>query len=279
MTLLCLALAVLSVVLYTSPSPARAVASRLGTTAGFEPADQPSGRRPFIWRHRLWGVGCLLAVAALVVAHRLAGPQGTAVTIAALIVLATASRLGSQDVSRRRADRSRLEVAHACGVLASQVRVGRVPAEALSSAADDCPVLADASRVQDLGGDVTVVWRRASSGPGQRGLADLARAWMVSSNTGAPLAHGLEQVVDALTADVALRTVVAGELSAPRATGKIMAVLPFCGLGMGYLLGGDPLQFLLSDPYGWGCLVVGVALAAAGVLWIDLLSRRAGDQG
>jgi tight adherence protein B len=54
-----------------------------------------------------------------------------------------------------------------------------------------------------------------------------------------------------------------------------MAVLPFCGLGMGYLLGGDPLHFLLSSPYGSACLVLGVALAAGGVLWIDRLSRLA----
>ena len=279
MTLLCLALVVLSVLLYTSPAPARAVASRLATATGAEIADQPAHQRAFLRSRRVWWLGSTLGVTSIVVAYRLDGLRAVAVTTAGLLVLATASRLAGQDVSRRRAERSRVAVAHACGVLASQVRVGRVPAEALSSAAEDCPVLADASRAQDLGGDVTVVWRDASSRPGQRGLEDLARAWSVSSNTGAPLAHGLEQVVDALTADVALRAVVAGELSAPRATGKIMAVLPLCGLGMGYLLGGDPLDFLLSNPYGWGCLVVGVGLAAAGVLWIDALSRRAGEEG
>jgi tight adherence protein B len=114
-----------------------------------------------------------------------------------------------------------------------------------------------------------------STVPGHGGLADLARAWRVSADTGSPLAHSLEQVSDALTADLALRTVVAGELSAPRATGKIMAVLPFFGLGMGYLLGGDPVAYLLSSPWGWGCLVVGVGLASAGVLWIDRLAHVA----
>jgi tight adherence protein B len=279
MTLLCLALVVLSVLLYTRPAPGRVVASRLATSTLTGAADQPPGQGIASRSRRGWWMVGALAVISLVVAFRLGGLRAVAVTAAVLIVVATASRLAGQDVSRRRAERSRVEVAHACGVLSSQVRVGRVPAEALSSAADDCPVLADASRAQELGGDVTVVWRNASSRPGQRGLEDLARAWSVSSNTGAPLAHGLEQVVDALTADVALRTVVAGELSAPRATGKIMAVLPLCGVGMGYLLGGDPLHFLLSNPYGWGCLVVGVGLAAAGVLWIDTLSRRAGEQG
>ena len=277
MILGCLALVVLAVLLYVSPAPARGVASRLATPtelprAGPTWVEHTSGSR------RVWWVGAALAVVALVVAFRLGGPEALVLTTAGVTVLATALKLMGQDLRRRRATRSRTEVAHACGVLASQVRVGRVPAEALSGAAEDCPVLTDAARAQDLGGDVTVVWRHASSRPGQRGLQDLARAWEVSATTGAPLAHGLEQVVDALTADVALRTVVDGELSAPRATGKIMAVLPVCGVGMGYLLGGDPLHFLVSTPYGWGCLVGGVGLAAAGVLWIDALSRHAGEQ-
>jgi len=278
MTLWCLALVVLAVLLYVSPAPARGVVSRLATTAEVQPIAVSWVEHTFR-RRRVWWVGAALAVVALVVAFRLGGAEALVLTTAALTVLATASKLAGQDVRRRRAMRSRTEVAHACGVLASQVRVGRVPAEALSGAAEDCPVLADAARAQDLGGAVTLVWRHASSRPGQRGLQDLARAWEVSANTGAPLAHRLEQVVDALTADVALRTVVDGELSAPRATGKIMAVLPLCGVGMGYLLGGDPLHFLLSTSYGWGCLVGGVGLAAAGVLWIDALSRRASEQG
>jgi tight adherence protein B len=163
-------------------------------------------------------------------------------------------------------------------VLASQVRVGRVPAEALRTAAEDCPVLATASIIQDLGGDAPAAWRHRSRQPGHAGLADLARAWQVSTRTGAPLAQSLEQVAEALSADQALRMVVAGELAATRATGKIMAALPFCGLGMGYLIGGDPLRFLLDSPYGWACLVLGVSLAVAGVLWIDWLARRAAEQ-
>ena len=58
-----------------------------------------------------------------------------------------------------------------------------------------------------------------------------------------------------------------------------MAALPLCGVGLGYLVGGDPLQFLLANPYGWGCLVLGVTLACSGVLWIDRLARRAEVQG
>lgn len=274
MTWLCLGLVVLAVLLFIPPAESRLVGARLAAIDEALEVDLGgSGRRSWGW------VGLGVGLGVLFLCYRLGRLPAVAAGVASLIVIATSARLLLQDRSLRRAAQLRVLVAHACNVLASQIRVGRVPAEALTSAACDCPVLADAARVQDMGGDVTTVWRTAATQPGQAGLADLARAWQVSARTGAPLAHSLEQVAAALTADVALRAVIAGELAAPRATGKIMAVLPLCGLGMGYLLGGDPLHFLLSSPIGWGCLVFGASLAAAGVLWIDHLSRLAGEQG
>lgn len=232
------------------------------------------GRRR--WR---WPLAWAAGLATIWTTGVLSGMPAAALASAGLIVALTCARLAELSVTEKRAARARADVVHACSVLASQVRVGRVPAEALREAAQDCPVLTLACTAQELGGDVTRVWQASSSLPGHAGLSDLARAWQVSAQTGAPLAHNLEQASTALTSDLALRAVVAGELSASRATGKIMAVLPFCGLGMGYLIGGDPLHFLWTSPYGWGCLVLGSALAAAGVLWIDKLARLAGDQG
>jgi tight adherence protein B len=91
------------------------------------------------------------------------------------------------------------------------------------------------------------------------------------------MAAALEQVAAALAAEQELRAVVAGELSAPRATGKVMAVLPVCGVGLGYLLGGEPIDWLVGQPIGWACLLAGAVLACLGVLWIEALARRAAD--
>lgn len=269
MIILCLGLVIGSVLLFMGPPHSRRVAQRLADSSHVATVF-PQGSHRRRWG---WSIGWVLALLALWVTHQRAGAPATVVGMTVVIVLATSLRLGFQSQDGRAADRSRLDVAHACSVLASQIRVGRVPAEALHSAAADCPVLGEASRAQDLGGDVTEVLHACSAVPGQGGLADLARAWDVSNQTGAPMAGSLEQVAEGLSEDLALRAVVAGELSAPRATGKIMAVLPFCGLGMGYLLGGDPLAFLLAGPAGWLCLVVGMTLAALGVLWIDRLAR------
>ncbi len=170
-------------------------------------------------------------------------------------------------------------MARACAALAAQLRIGQVASEALVVAAADCPVLREARDAQDLGGDVTRVWRSQAQRPGFAGLIDLARAWQVSSQSGAPMSAVLEHVADGLAADQSLRAVVAGELSAPRATGKVMAALPGCGVGLGYLLGGEPVGWLLAGPLGWGCLLGGVVLACLGVLWIEVLAERAAGRG
>lgn len=251
------------------PSPLRSI-RRLG------PVPEMSGPRPRSW----WvGTGLVVALAASFWgAAAWAGAEGVVLLTAALIAAGIALRLVV--LHRRAADArtAREGVVHACSVLASQVRVGQVPAAALRSAAQDCAVLRRACDVQRLGGDVWSVWRAEAGRPGCAGLRDLARAWRVSEQTGAPMADGLERVAEALRTDQQVRAMVGGELAAPRATGKIMAVLPFCGLGLGYVIGGDPLAFLLDGPIGWSCLLLGVILAGVGVLWIDGLARTA-DEG
>jgi tight adherence protein B len=207
------------------------------------------------------------------------GPSPAVVALAVAIAAATAVRLAEAAHRRRRSLAARRAVTEACAVLASQLRIGRVPSDALTVAAQDCPVLDRASSAAELHGDVVPVWQAQSAAAGCGGLADLARAWRVSLETGAPMAAALERVATNLADDQSLASTVAAELAGPRATGKIMAVLPVCGLALGYALGGDPVRFLLTGALGWGCLVGGVALAALGVLWVERLAQHAaGDR-
>ena len=90
------------------------------------------------------------------------------------------------------------------------------------------------------------------------------------------MAELLDQVAHALRSGQSVERTVAAELAGPRATGRVMAALPLCGIGLGYLLGGDPLGFLVGGPFGWACLVLGASLAAGGVLWIEWLARQVG---
>lgn len=249
------------------PPPDR-VRRRLGPAV--ESVPRSAGRR---LRPVLLIAGSLTGVALVGV---LVGPAAAAVVLATSVGLAAAGRLVALGRRTRGEHATRAEVANACSVIANQVRVGRIPAEALVVAAEDAPVLAVPSRVQRNGGDVVAALLEQADQPGCQGLADLAHAWQVGTRTGAPMAELLDQVAKALRADQSVERTVAAELAGPRATGRVMAVLPLCGIGLGYLLGGDPIGFLVSGPVGWGCLVGGAVLAACGVLWIEWLARQVG---
>jgi len=207
------------------------------------------------------------------------GTRGGVLAAAVTVAGGTVVRIALLHASDRHAQRARSQVARACGILASYVRVGQVPAEALVLVAADCPVLAEAAAVQQIGGNVPDALRSRSVQPGHGGLLDLARAWQVSSSTGAPMAPALEEVASGLAADESLRSVVSAELAAPRSTGKLMAVLPLVGVALGYLLGGRPLEWLVAGPAGWACLLLGLLLASGGVLWIERLARSAAAGG
>ena len=227
--------------------------------------------------------GALLVAAvlagALALGPALGGMRGFVLAAAAALVGATATRMAVLRLGRMTAQRTARSVVEGCTVLAANLRIGLVPTQALASAAGGCPLLRPAHQTLLLGGDVTTVWLRQAAEPGAEGLRELARAWQVAHRTGASLTSTLEQVAAGQSADLTLRALVASELAASRATGKLMAALPLLGVGMGYLLGGDPVGWLLAGPAGWICLLLGVALACAGVLWIESLSRRVSVRG
>jgi tight adherence protein B len=221
----------------------------------------------------------IILLALIIAAGSLGGPPVGILASAAVLITATVGRLVAQYRRRRSARRARADVARACTVLASYLRVGQVPSAALAIAAADCDVLREGHQAHTLGGDVVHVWREQAQRPGHRGLLELARAWQISVETGAPMSSTLDQVATSLSADEELSRVVNSELAAARATSKVMAALPPCGIGIGYLLGGDPAHWLLTGPSGWACLLAGIVLACAGVMWIEALARRATTDG
>ena len=230
-----------------------------------------------------WPVGVLpvaaVLAAALVLGPLLGGMRGFVLAVAAALLASTATRLALLRRRRRAALRTSRLVVEGCAVLAANLRIGMVPTQALAGAAGGCPLLRPAHETLLMGGDVATVWLRQASDPGAGGLRELARAWQVAHRTGASLTSTLDQVAAGQSADLSLQAVVNSELAASRATGKLMAALPLLGVGMGYLLGGDPVSWLLAGLAGWICLLVGVALACAGVWWIESLARRVSIPG
>ena len=222
--------------------------------------------------------GTVVAVGAVVAAALVGGPRGAALALALVQLLGAAWVLGARRRSRVWQARRRADVAHAGELIAGLLRVGRVPSAALVEAAEDADVLRVAAAEARAGGEVAAALRRESGVPGAEGLADLAAAWDVALRTGASLVEALDAASARLVADAEVARVVETELAGTRLAGRMMAILPLAGLGMGYALGGDPIGFLLGAPLGWVCLNVGVGLACAGLVWMDSIAEAAGGR-
>ncbi|NYF11639.1 tight adherence protein B [Leifsonia sp. AK011] len=95
----------------------------------------------------------------------------------------------------------------------------------------------------------------------------LAAAWSVATDAGAPLAGALRDYARSLRslADAARDAQVA--LAGPRATARVVLVLPFVGLVFGSLLGFGTIEVLFGSPIGWTLLVVGVGLIVVARAW------------
>ncbi len=95
----------------------------------------------------------------------------------------------------------------------------------------------------------------------------LAAAWTVATDAGAPLAGALRDYARSLRAlaDAARDAEVA--LAGPRATARVVLVLPFVGLVFGALLGFGTIEVLFGSPVGWGLLVVGGGLIFVARVW------------
>jgi tight adherence protein B len=145
--------------------------------------------------------------------------------------------------------------------LAAELRAGRSPERALVAVAQD--VWPRTCAVASWGGDVVGALRAEDD----HIAAHLAACWQIGSATGARLSDIIENLAraerDAAEARVELRASLAG----PRATARMLALLPLLGVGLGYLLGADPITWFVTDPLGPPMLIVGALLTGAGVVW------------
>ena len=153
-----------------------------------------------------------------------AGP-GAAVGYAVSLPVVTTVVILRRQRRRSAAVGEAAAVVSACQLLGGLLRVGHVPASALAVAARDEPILAEAAAVREVGGEVGAVLRRLGPSPGRAGLVELGVAWDVAERSGASLTATLDALVDRLAAGRAVANVVAAELSAPRATGRLLAAL------------------------------------------------------
>ncbi|MCC5581802.1 type II secretion system F family protein [Microtetraspora sp. AC03309] len=167
-----------------------------------------------------------------------------------------------------------------CQGIVAELAAGGTPGDALSRAVS-VVTLPDAEALRPVvatardGGDVAAALLRAAPPHGGEGLVRLAACWQVSMAGGGGLAALVERLGGSLREAETHRQDLAAQLAGPRATARLLAVLPALGLLMAAGLGMSPLSFLFGEPAGIACLVTGLALDGVGVWWTNRIVAHA----
>ncbi|GGH61181.1 type II secretion system F family protein [Rothia aerolata] len=106
-------------------------------------------------------------------------------------------------------------------------------------------------------------------------VAELAACWMISERTGAGLAETLERLARFYESEIDLTQARDSAMSGPKSTGHILSWLPLLGLGLGMLMGTDPLGVLFGSVPGVVAAVLGLGLALVGRRWTARLVTSA----
>ena len=103
----------------------------------------------------------------------------------------------------------------------------------------------------------------------------LAAAWMVATEAGAPLAQALREFSSSLRALAQAARAASTALSGPKATAKLVMVLPVVGVLFGIALGFDTVGTLFTTTPGLVCLGAGCLLLWVARFWNRRLVRAA----
>ena len=109
----------------------------------------------------------------------------------------------------------------------------------------------------------------------ERAWLGLAAAWQVATQAGAPLAGCLRELAASLRELAQVQRDLEVALAAPRATARLVMVLPVIGVVFGSLMGFDSLHTLFATVPGLVCLGGGALLMLAAASWNRALVRRA----
>ncbi|QHT58365.1 type II secretion protein F [Cellulomonas sp. H30R-01] len=156
---------------------------------------------------------------------------------------------------------------------AARLRSGAPPGTAWSDVLER-PGVGDVPTVEDLAGGGRV--RRREDVARARAVVAAAR---LAADLGAPLADVLEGVAGAVAADEEHDADVAAALAGPRATARVLLLLPVAGVLLGTLLGADPVGVMTSGGVGTGCALLGATLLLVGRWWTGRLVARTVDAG
>jgi len=231
---------------------------------------QRTGRTVEVSRSAVVGGLVVLTMVGIAAAPLSAGL--VAVPVLALVIGAGRWLMPHLQERRRQVGRRQM-VLEVCDALSAELRTGLPSGPAVAHACTDWPELEPVVATAQLGGGIPEALRTAAHLPGAEALRLVAAGWEVSQQSGAALAGVLDQLGAGLRDEEEVRAEVEASLGPPRATARMLAVLPLMGIALGASIGADPLGFLFGTPLGIGCLGVGAVLAGIGVWWVERLAR------
>ncbi|MEV0896573.1 hypothetical protein [Actinoplanes sp. NPDC049802] len=98
--------------------------------------------------------------------------------------------------------------------------------------------------------------------------------WRLAEHTGAPAADLLERIESDARETGRLAKKAGAQAAGAQVTAGLLAVLPFAGIGAGYVLGGDPMDVLLHTPGGAACAIGALVLQCCGLKWAQRIGER-----
>jgi len=136
------------------------------------------------------------------------------------------------------------------------------------------PILHGVAGMIARGVDIGDALQQAGEGAAGPAWCSLAAAWRVATTSGAPLAPALRGFADGLRDREAARRDIEVALAGPRATARIVMVLPAVAVCLALVIGVD-LFATLTTPVGAASIAAGVALIAIARVWMRRLLRAA----
>ena len=203
------------------------------------------------------------------------------VMLAAGIVIATMMMRRRRSTARRARAAEASSLQGALDVLVGELRVGAHPVAAFDVAAREVDgVVAESLRAvaarARLGADVAAGLRSfAASSRLPAHWERLALFWQLAQNHGLAVATLMRAAHRDVVERERFSARVDAGMAGARATAAVLAGLPVLGIGLGQLIGADPVEFLVSGGAGGWLLVAGVTLACSGLVWSDRITGRA----
>lgn len=222
---------------------------------------------------------CTLAGPALLGALAGAVLAGSGGAIAGTLVALVVRHRQVGQRAARDATATAEQLAGAVARITDELRAGSHPVAVLDGSDADGPlaraVLAPAAVAARLGDGIAPALRRASRPGISADVERIATAWALAERHGIPLADLLGRAHEDIRWRVRFAGTVRAQLAGPRATAAVLTTLPALGIGLGQLIGADPIGVLRGGLLGQVLLVAGVALMAAGSAWSERILRSA----